>query len=96
MYTFQETSAFADSRSVSWGVVDIYNNLLYAIAGRAGEVKSGQQYENLINIKIIGPLGMSQASCGTQIYPSSSQTNYALPYHLKNGTLEVGDSRIYQ
>lgn len=74
----------------------IYNNLLYAMAGHVAQVKTGQPYENLINNKIIGPLGMRQASCGTMIYPTSSQTNYALPYHLKNGKLEVGDSRIYQ
>eukprot|EP00105_Crassostrea_gigas_P008778 XP_011423466.1 PREDICTED: uncharacterized protein LOC105325546 [Crassostrea gigas] len=74
----------------------IYNNLLYAMAGHVAQVRTGQPYENLINNKIIGPLGMRQASCGTMIYPTSSQTNYALPYHLKNGKLEVGDSRIYQ
>eukprot|EP00105_Crassostrea_gigas_P008898 XP_011423623.2 PREDICTED: uncharacterized protein LOC105325659 [Crassostrea gigas] len=74
----------------------IYNNLLYAVAGHVAQVKTGQPYENLVNSKILAALGMSTASCGTEIYPTSSQTNYALPYHLKNGKLVVGDSRIYQ
>lgn len=74
----------------------IYNNLLYAVAGHVAQVKTGQGYENLVNSKILAALGMSTASCGTEIYPTSSQTNYALPYHLKNGKLVVGDSRIYQ
>ncbi|XP_052683081.1 uncharacterized protein LOC128163506 [Crassostrea angulata] len=74
----------------------IFNNLLYAIAGHVGEKRTGQGYESLVNSKIVAALGMSQASCGTEIYPTSSQTNYALPYHFKNGKLEVGDSRIYK
>lgn len=74
----------------------IYNNLLYAIANHVGEVKTGQPYENLVITKIVAALGMGQASCETLIYPTSSQTNYEPPCHLKNVKLEMGDSRIYQ
>jgi hypothetical protein len=74
----------------------IYNDLLYAIAGHVAEVWTGSSYEDLVGRKLLQALGMFQAVCGTSIYPSASQSTFALPYHSSNGKLRQGDERIYQ
>jgi len=36
----------------------IYNNIMYAVAGQAAEVLSGQLWEDLLQEELLEPLGM--------------------------------------
>ncbi|XP_061185460.1 uncharacterized protein LOC133193512 [Saccostrea echinata] len=74
----------------------IYNDLLYSIAGHVAEEWMDTEYESLIESKLLRPIGMFQAVCGTDIYPNSSKTEYALPYHYAGEGLRVGNKLIYQ
>ena len=77
-----------------------YSNLGFAIAGRVAEVVTGSSYEDLIERRIFGPLGMSNSTVGTRQALSrryatghlvrGERTEIAHPWHLVRSAVAHG------
>lgn len=55
-----------------------YNNLAYAVAGEAAAKVAGMSYAELIETKILNPLGLKDA--GLSLPEMKRRPNYAMPY----------------
>ena len=65
----------------------VYNNVMYAAAGHAMELVSGQSWESLVRRRLLDPIGM----CNTvftmpEVY---RKPEYAVPYAEKRGSAEL-------
>ncbi|KAF9137199.1 hypothetical protein BG015_002805 [Linnemannia schmuckeri] len=71
-----------------------YNNLVYAVAGEAAAKVAGMTYAELIQTKILDPLGLKDA--GLSLPEMKRRPNYAMPYNAasyeeaKEGIFEEG------
>src|SRR3990167_10656243 len=63
-----------------------YGNLMYFIAGLAMEAVTHQNWEDLIRVRILNPLGMKNSNFSVDEMKKSY--NFAHPYLEKNGELK--------
>jgi CubicO group peptidase (beta-lactamase class C family) len=61
-----------------------YNNLVYVAAGMMLEELTGQTWEELVQARILVPLGMTRTSFS--VHQLESRPDHALPYRLVDGT----------
>lgn len=76
------------------GVYYNYQNVVYCMAAEVIEVVSGLSYDNLLDRKLFGPLGMKDASSGLK--PLLASDNLAWPHHLTaTGSYRISLSAKY-
>ncbi|KAI8603714.1 beta-lactamase/transpeptidase-like protein [Dissophora ornata] len=72
----------------------MYNNIMYAVAGEAAANVAGISYEELVETKVLKPLGMTHS--GFSAMKMGTHANYAMPYDAasfedaQNGRFEIG------
>jgi CubicO group peptidase (beta-lactamase class C family) len=60
------------------GARAVYSNAMYTVAGEAAANEAGISYEELIQTKVIRPLGLSNT--GLSQHEMKKHSNYAMPY----------------
>jgi hypothetical protein len=60
----------------------VYNNLMYGVAGHLLEILFGTSYEDILESRILGPLGMAATSL--TLADLTGSANYAKGYELAN------------
>ncbi|KAF8949963.1 hypothetical protein BGZ52_004185, partial [Haplosporangium bisporale] len=58
-----------------------YNNVCYIVAGEAAAQVAGMPYEDVVRVKVINPLGLTNT--GFSYQEMQTRPNYAMPYHAK-------------
>ncbi|KAG0258374.1 hypothetical protein BGZ95_004996 [Linnemannia exigua] len=58
-----------------------YNNVCYIIAGEAAAQVAGMPYEDVVRVKVINPLALTNT--GFSYQEMQTRPNYAMPYHAK-------------
>ena len=66
-----------------------YDNLLYIVAGELVPAVTGQEWEDFVDERLLGPLGVQRCFAGA--IPASEMRNIAAPHLLVDGTLQVVD-----
>lgn len=72
-----------------------YNNVMYAVAGEAAAHVAGTSYENLVNDKVIQPLGLERTGFSPMAMKRLHPDNYALPHEsLSYEAAEKGEFEV--
>ncbi|KAG0045795.1 hypothetical protein BGZ83_008990 [Gryganskiella cystojenkinii] len=58
-----------------------YNNVCYIVAGEAAAQVAGMPYEDVVRVKVINPIGLTNT--GFSYQEMQTRPNYAMPYHAK-------------
>ena len=64
-----------------------YDNLLYIVAGELVPAVTGQEWQDFVDERLLGPLGVRRCFAGA--IPDSEMVNLAAPHLLVDGTLQV-------
>lgn len=64
-----------------------YDNVLYIVAGEVVAAAAGASWDDFVQRRIFGPLGMTESGTSTAFFASSA--NAAVPYAVEDGRLQV-------